>query len=114
MNHPKLRARIEIECKFPVFVGGLQNGAAVNHTCAIEQRVNARYEGHLLVNVVFVHHIKDGRVNIGNPCIAFEQFRVDIGGPDCGALCRHGHDRSVTNALARSSYQNVFVFKSHV
>ena len=114
MNHPKLRTRIQIECKFPVFVGGLQNGTAMHHTCAIKKRVDARNERHLLVNIVFVHHIKYGCVNIGNACIAFKQFGVDIGGPDCGALCRHGHDRSVANALAGSSYQNVFVFKSHV
>jgi hypothetical protein len=35
-----------------------------------------------------------------------EQFGLDVGGPDRGAFGRHGHDRSVSNALASGGDKN--------
>jgi hypothetical protein len=86
LNHPKLTARIQIESKVPIFVGGLQNGAAVHHTRAIEQGIDARNEGHLFLNVIFVHDIQHSGVHIGNPSVSLEQLGIDIGCPDCGAF----------------------------
>jgi hypothetical protein len=113
LDHPELRAHIELEGEFEVFVGGLQRRAAVHKARAVEQHVQRRQAAHQLVDGGLVEHVQRQRGDVGHALIAFQQLRVHVGGPDLRALGRQRQHAGAPYALARRRDQCFLSFKSH-
>ena len=60
LNHPILRADVEVESKIPVFVRRLHNRAVVHKTCAVKQHIKHGFLQSTQLNGGFVHHVQHG------------------------------------------------------
>src|SRR6185312_14027493 len=66
-----------------------------------------------LMNGGLVEHIELAHRDIGNARVALQQPRVDVGGPDLGALGGQRQCAGPANALPRRGDQRGFTLESH-
>ena len=113
LNHPELRAHVQVEGKVPILVSGQFDAAVVHKACAVEDDVDAWQAGHLGGNRFFVENVQNGGVHIRHALVRLEQLGVHIGRIDRGALSGHGQCRCMANALPGGGDECNFSFESH-
>ena len=108
MNHPKLRAHVEVKPHRPLVVGRDLDIAGVHNPRAVKQRI---HHGHLRDDFVdggLIQHIDHTGVDVGGVLEGVEQCRVDVGGPYGCAFFGHCERARATNALPCGSDENGF------
>ena len=113
LNGPKLRTHVQIECKVPLLVGGIERRACMHKAGAVEQHVNGGHRANAFLNRGLVHHVEHRRVNVWHAGITCQQFFVHVGRPHGRAFCRQRQRAGFSNALAGRGNERGLSCQSH-